>query len=132
MGRRKSESMFDIAIESAWPVSATFAVLILVFGYIVFPIMAQGNPILSSMTQSLKPFVLLFSGLFGLIALIKWIAASMRSPKKTHVDFSQRIQPTIRTPKTGGSSVPIKADIPYEPAIHSVPSAIRADEWSLE
>lgn len=131
MGRRRNESILDIAIQSAWPVSATFAVAILALGYVVLPAVTQGNPFLVSVVPALRPFVWLLAGVFGLIALIKWIAASLRAQKTTQLDTARRVQPRARTSVAARAPAPKPFDIPYEPTIRPTPTEL-AKEWSLE
>ena len=95
MGRRRrnSESLFDIAVSSSRPVSATIAVAILVLGLVVFPFFARGNPFLLAMAQGIKPAVLIAAGLFGIVSLIKFIADKVRNP---HLQVRERRPHSLR------------------------------------
>lgn len=131
MGRRRNESILDIAIQSTWPFSAALAIAILVFGYVVLPIMTQGNPFLVAVVPALRPFVWLLAGVFGLIALVKWVVASQRARESTRVDPARRVQPKVGASVTARGRVPEPFDIPYEPTIKPTPTEL-AREWSLE
>jgi restriction system protein len=134
MGRRRDDSLLQIAFTSAWPVATTFALLILAFIYIVAPFMAGNNPVLNAMTQGVKPIALIAAGFFGLIALVKWIMASPR-PRKA-ANLAQRGQARAGTQPARPVPMQRPAEIRREPILfaESKPAQVSAPlgEWTIE
>ncbi len=129
--RKNSESLFDAAVSSSWPVSATIAAVILGLGFVVFPFLARGNTVMSAMAQGVKPAVLMVAGLLGVVSLIKFIASKVSktnvtargAPSRNVFDFKR--PPAHETPG---------AHIRRDPMLGADPVPVSAKplEWSLE
>ena len=136
MGRRKNESLLEIAFTSAWPVSASFAAVVLFLGYVVFPVMTRANIILNTMAQSVKPIVLIIAGMFALISLVKWFTASRRPSEAVRVDLPRQRgrQRPQRTWPAAGTNVSAQrvSSIRREPVIPVGARLQAITEWSLE
>ena len=131
MGRRRrnSESLFDIAVSSSRPVSATIAVAILGVGLVVFPFFARGNPFLLAMAQGIKPAVLIAAGLFGIVSLIKFIADNVRKPSTAGSGMPSRKLYDFKRPSVHEAP---GATIPRDPMLGADPAPAKPLEWSLE
>ena len=131
MGRRRrnSESLFDVAVSSPWPVSATIAVAILGLGLVVFPFFARGNPFLLAMAQGIKPAVLIAAGLFGIVSLIKFIADNVRKPSTAGSGMPSRKLYDFKRPSVHEAP---GATIPRDPMLGADPAPAKPLEWSLE
>lgn len=135
MGRKRNESLLEIAIESAWPVSAAISGMILFFGYFVLPVMFGGNPILQSVASGIKPFTIFGAFLFGFIAFVKWLMQRTRSAaKQTTIDMA------VETTTAGGGKAwgpqmwvpPPPSTTKQEPTLRVVSNTAFITEWSLE
>lgn len=72
MARRpKKQSLFEIALNGSWIVSATLAIILLIIIYVVVPSIT--NPMLKPLVIGLKPIGLFFMAIFGIMALVKVI-----------------------------------------------------------
>jgi restriction system protein len=131
MGRRRSESLLDIAIESSWPTSAAISAAILFVGYVLVPNVLNNSPIVRSLSSAIKPFCLLLAGLFALIALVKWLAERTRSAKKQSLPSNSVTTPVAaRSNKAWEPSQP--TDLRREPILSDTLESAPVAEWSLE
>ena len=135
MGRRRNESLLDIAIESSWPTSAVLSGGILFVGYVLLPALLNSNPIVRSVSQAFKPLCLLAAGVFALIALVKWLAEQTQAAKKR----SLYVEPTKTTTPAGGKAWGQQMWVPPPPTAVKVEPRISGhlpipptEDWSLE
>jgi len=80
MATRNDDSWLALALQSGWPVSACIALVLLALEFLVAPVVADDNPIVTSMSPVSRPYVLLAAALFGLVAAIKWAVSHRRGP----------------------------------------------------
>lgn len=135
MGRKRNESLLDIAIESSWPTSAVISGGILFIGYILVPALLTSNPVVRSVSQAIKPFFLLAAGVFALIALVKWLAEQTRSARKRSLYAVPAKPVAVESKKTWGPQMwvpPPPTERKFEPTILERPNIEPAEEWSLE
>ena len=135
MGRKRNESLLEIAVESAWPVSAAISCMILFFGYVVLPAMFGSSRILQGVAVGIKPFIIFGACLFGFIAFVKWLMQRTRSAaKRTAIDMTGK-------PTTAGSGTawgpqmwvpPPPSTTKQEPALRVVSNTVLVTEWSLD
>ena len=135
MGRKRKESLLEIAIESSWPVSAAISCMILFFGYVVLPAMFGGNPILQGVSSGIRPVIVFGACLFGFIAFVKWLMPRTRSAaKQTAIDLS--IKPTSANKgKAWGPQMwvpPPPGTTKQQPVLKIVSNTTFVTEWSLE
>lgn len=135
MGRKRNESLLEIAIESTWPVSAAISCMILFFGYVVVPAMFGGSPILRGVASGIKPFIIFGACLFGFIAFVKWLIQRTRSAtKQSMIDMS--VKPATASGGKARSSQmwvpPPPSTKKQEPALRVVSNTAFVTEWSLD
>ena len=130
MGRRTIDSWIRFALEAAWPVSATIAIVILTLGFVIFPTLARESSLLTIVSQGLKPIALIAAALFGLISLAKWIVAFRRASQIPNVKRDESKQK---------NSAVVRSDAAHkfpefrrEPSIYSVKRSPPIKEWSLD
>lgn len=134
VGRRRKETLLDMALTSAWPVAASIAAGMLLFGFVLIPAFFAHNPYLKMAAAGLKPIFVLLSCAFGGIALFKWLA-TLKAAAKTPILTNVR-HPTPQRPIRQSSPVPEPASvIRREPVMNEnevQPESTRAEAWSLE
>ena len=77
--RRKNNSAIDLIITGSWKISAFFAVIIFIVLFFVLPLV--NNPILKTLSASLRPFGLIVIGILLLTSLFKFML--QKSTNKT-------------------------------------------------
>ncbi len=145
--RNNDSSMFAIALNSHWGVSAAFSALIFGFAYVIAPAFAKSNVFLAAMLTGFKPFIFLLGGTFALIAIFNFFR--QRTPSEitsTAPAYFPRKQTGFITtgagqsaaqiiPKIGTQSVTSATQTPQTPVAEIVLASSPPDKpasWSLE
>ena len=137
MARRREESLVAVALSSKWPVSAVIALFFLVLGHVLLPSSIQGNPLLLTTAQVLRPFMSMIAGIFGIIAVGK-LAYSMLTSPSQRVSAHPSVEPNLRATGHLPRHVESRKDeqapvqIRKEPVWHAEGASARELAWSLE
>ena len=130
MTRRTIDSWIHFALEAAWPVSATMAMVILALGFVIFPTVAHESRLLTIMSQGLKPVALIAAALLGLISLAKWIVAFRRAAQ---ISTIKRDENNPKNSAVDRSNAAHKfPEFRREPSIYSVKRSPPIKEWSVD
>ena len=88
--RNKSKSIFELALETNWRFAFTIGTIALVVTLFVLP--SVSNPILGLLVKVLKPIGVLFSIVFYLIAVLRFL---QRDKPKRNTGFEIRNEPSL-------------------------------------
>ena len=134
MGRRRKETLLDMALTSTWAVAASIAAGMLCFGFVLIPAFFAHNPYLKMAAAGLKPIFVLLSCIFGVIAIFKWLAAqkaAAKAPGLSNVRHLAPQRPMRRSsPVTEPTNVMWREPVMKENEVQ--PESTRAEAWSLE
>ncbi|MFH1987911.1 MAG: restriction endonuclease [Pseudomonadota bacterium] len=93
MGRKRKETLLDIALFSTWPTAGVISVGILFFGYVLVPALFNHNQFLKPLAAGLQPLFLILGCAFGAISLFKWIGQLKESAKAPSLDIGRSSLP---------------------------------------
>lgn len=135
VGRRRKETLLDMALTSSWPVAAIISAGILFFGLVLIPAFFAHNPFLKIAAASLQPIVYLLSSAFGAIALFKWLAQVKAAAKNPPLDLIRDSSPQ-RPARYTPPPLPERSNVvrlePVMAQSRDEPPVARIEEWSLE
>jgi restriction system protein len=127
MARRrkpKDKSIFEIALNSGWKFSASFATVILIATFLIPSLIS--NPYLQPMLKGLRPLGLMVAGIFYLIAVFRYISSFSTSDK---LELAVRKDSFVDQHSTYEPPVNVN---PYSRQHEVKPTDVKPLMWSLK
>ncbi|MEC5400027.1 restriction endonuclease [Uliginosibacterium sp. H1] len=131
MARRRKKTgrgIIGLALQSNWPVAASFAVLTPLIGFVLFPAAVAHTP-LSALPKALNSLIWIGSGFFALTAAVKYLQSQKRASNQRAAEYVAREDMQLHLGRIVASA---NASTAAEPAQQRAAEKKRPTRWSLQ